>query len=314
MSDTLLDIDDLRISFGAVGAVAGVSLTVARGEAVGIVGESGSGKSATVLAAMRLHPPQARVSAARLSLGGRDLRELPERAMSDLRGGFAAMIFQDPLTALNPLLPVGTQIAEVLVRHRGFATRAARAEAPARLDQVGIRDASRRARQYPHEFSGGQRQRIMIAAALAGEPSLLIADEPTTALDVTVQAALVRLIAGLQRERRMGLIWVTHDLALMAGVVDRVVVMYAGRVMESAPVDALYDAPQHPYTQALLASLPRLDRGRGPALAGAPPDLSRPVSGCAFAPRCAARMPRCEVAPPMFASGASQVACWLAEA
>jgi len=313
MSDTLLDIGDLRISFGAVGAVAGVSLTVARGEAVGIVGESGSGKSATVLAAMRLHPPQARVAAARLSLGGRDLRDLPERTMRDLRGGFAAMIFQDPLTALNPLLPVGVQIAEVLVRHRGFAPRAARAEAPARLDQVGIRDASRRARHYPHEFSGGQRQRIMIAAALAGDPSLLIADEPTTALDVTVQAELVRLIAGLQRERRMGLIWVTHDLALMAGVVDRVVVMYAGRIMEAAPVDRLYSAPQHPYTQALLASLPRLDRGRGPVLAGAPPDLRHPVAGCAFAPRCALRMARCEAAPPLFASDASNVACWLYE-
>jgi oligopeptide/dipeptide ABC transporter ATP-binding protein len=313
MSETLLDIENLHISFGPVAAVAGVSLTVAHGEAVGIVGESGSGKSATVLAAMRLHPPRARVTAARLSLGGRDLRNLPEHAMRDLRGGFAAMIFQDPLTALNPLLPVGTQIAEVLVRHRGLTTRAARAEVPARLDQVGIRDASRRARQYPHEFSGGQRQRIMIAAALAGDPALLIADEPTTALDVTVQAELVRLIAGLQRERRMGLIWVTHDLALMADVVDRVVVLYAGRVMESAPVDALYGAPKHPYTQALLASLPRLDRGRGAALAGAPPDLSRPVTGCAFAPRCAARMQRCEVAPPLLACGDSQVACWLVE-
>jgi oligopeptide/dipeptide ABC transporter ATP-binding protein len=313
MTETLLDIADLNVAFGKVAAVAGVSLTVASGEAVGIVGESGSGKSATVLAAMRLHPPQARVTAARLSLAGRDLRDLPEKAMGDVRGRLAAMIFQDPLTALNPLLPVGTQIAEVLTRHRGFSRAAARAEASARLDQVGIRDASRRARQYPHEFSGGMRQRVMIAAALAGDPALLIADEPTTALDVTVQADLVRLIAGLQQERRMGLVWVTHDLALMAGVVDRVVVMYAGRVMESAPVAELYRAPKHPYTAALLGSLPRLDSGRGRVLAGTPPDLSRPVSGCVFAPRCAARMARCDEAPPMFASGTSQVACWLAD-
>jgi len=313
MTVALLELADLRVAFGATTAVAGVSLSVAPGEAVGIVGESGSGKSATVLAALRLQPPQARVTATNIALNGQNIQNLTERSMRDLRGRFAAMVFQDPLSALNPLLPIGTQIAEVLVRHHHLPRRAALAEAASRLEQVGITDAARRARQYPHEFSGGMRQRVMIAAALAGDPALLIADEPTTALDVTVQANLVSLIAEQRKERRMGLVWVTHDLALMAGIVDRVVVMYAGRIMETAPVASLYRAPQHPYTVALLNSLPRLDTPRRPApLAGAPPDLARPPSGCPFAPRCAHRMARCDTPPPMLPSSDSQIACWLA--
>jgi oligopeptide transport system ATP-binding protein len=312
MTETLLDIANLHVRFGDTTAVAGACLHVSKGEAVGLVGESGSGKSATILAALRLHPPNARISATHLTLGGHDVLTLPQPALRRLRGRFAAMIFQDPLTALNPLLTIGTQIAEVLTRHRALSPADARRQAAALLTQVGITDPARRLAQYPHEFSGGMRQRAMIAAALAGDPALLIADEPTTALDVTVQAELVRLIAGLQRQRGMGLLWVTHDLALMAGIVDRVVVMYAGRVMESGPVAALYANPRHPYTIALLESLPRLDQGRGRVLAGGPPDLTRPTSGCVFAPRCSARMPRCMQAPPMFAAGDSHVACWLA--
>jgi oligopeptide/dipeptide ABC transporter ATP-binding protein len=312
MTGPLLDIADLCISFGADSAVAGVSLRVAAGEAVGIVGESGSGKSATVLAAMRLQPAQAKVKATRIALNGQDIQGLTERQVRDLRGRFAAMVFQDPLTALNPLLPVGSQIAEVLVRHRRLSPRAAWQAAEERLDQVGITDAARRVRHYPHEFSGGMRQRVMIAAALAGDPALLIADEPTTALDVTVQANLVSLIAAQQRERGMGLIWVTHDLALMAGIVDRVIVMYAGRIMESAPTASLYAAPRHPYTIALLQSLPRFDAPRRRALTGQPPDPAHPTTGCPFAPRCPSRMPQCDKPPPTLPHRGSLIACWLA--
>jgi oligopeptide/dipeptide ABC transporter ATP-binding protein len=310
MSETLLDIAGLNVRFGDVAAVSDLSFSVMRGEAVGIVGESGSGKSAAMLAALRLHPAGTAIEAARHMLGGQDVRRAPERKMRDLRGRFAAMIFQDPLTALNPLLTVGEQIAEVLRRHRGFTRRAAWEGATALLGQVGIADAAGRIGKYPHEFSGGQRQRVMIAAALAGEPALLIADEPTTALDVTVQAELARLIAQLQRERQMGLIWVTHDLALMAGIVDRVVVMYAGRIVEMAPVERLYVAPLHPYTAALLESLPRLDKPRGRILAGAPPRVDRSLTGCAFAPRCDYRMAQCSQTPPMVSHGDSQAACW----
>jgi oligopeptide/dipeptide ABC transporter ATP-binding protein len=311
MSGPLLEIADLHVRFGSAAAVAGASFSVHAGEAVGVVGESGSGKTASVLAAMRLHPSGARVTAARLALDGKDVLSLPERQMRDLRGRFAAMIFQDPLTALNPLMPVGAQIAEVLTRHRGMRRGAARAEAARLLAEVGIQDPAARARRFPHEFSGGMRQRVMIAAALAGGPSLLIADEPTTALDATVQGEIARLVRALRIERGMGLIWVTHDLALMAGIVDRAVVMYAGRVVETAPVDALYAAPLHPYTAALLDSLPRLDRPRGRTLSGQPPDPAAPPQGCPFAPRCPRLFARCAEAPPMIERGPSAAACWL---
>ncbi len=311
----LLDVADLCVRFGAVVAVRDVSLTVAAGEAVGIVGESGCGKSAALLALMGLHPRgQAVVTARHLRLGGTDILGVSERRLRDLRGRRVAMIFQDPLTALNPLLTVGTQIAEVLARHRGLKRTAARAEAASLLARVEIRDAAARLGQYPHQFSGGMRQRVMIAMALAGEPRLLLADEPTTALDVTVQAELVRLIRRLRVARDMGLVWVTHDLALMAGIVDRVVVMYAGQVVETAPVEALYERPRHPYTQALLHSLPRLDQPpgtRGRPLGGQPPDPATPSHGCRFAPRCPRRFARCDIAPPLLPDGDSHAACWL---
>jgi ABC-type dipeptide/oligopeptide/nickel transport system ATPase component len=259
MTAPLLDISSLTIRFGATLAVDDISFTLREGEAIGLVGESGSGKSATVLAALRLHPAGTTVSARKLAFRGQDITRLSAGALRDLRGGGIAMIFQDPLTACNPLMRIGKQIAEVLVRHRGLSRSQADLEAISLLAQVGIPEPARRARQFPHEFSGGMRQRVMIAQALAGEPALLMADEPTTALDPTVQAEIVRLIARLRRERGMGLIWVTHDLALMAGIVDRVLVMRSGRIVEDAAVDDLYRAPQHPYTQALLATRPSMD-------------------------------------------------------
>jgi len=256
MTAPLLDIQGLTIEFGGTRAVDDISFTLREGEAIGIVGESGSGKSATILAALRLHPASATITARALRFRGEEIRALSDSALRDLRGGGMAMIFQDPLTALNPLMRIGNQVAEVLRRHGGFAKRAADVEAVRLLAQVGIAEPELRARQYPHEFSGGMRQRVMIAQALAGDPALLIADEPTTALDPTVQAEIVRLVARLRRERGMGLIWVTHDLALMAGIVDRVLVMKSGRIVEDAAVDDLYRAPRHPYTRALLAARP----------------------------------------------------------
>jgi ABC-type glutathione transport system ATPase component len=274
MSAPLLDVSGLTIRFGETLAVDDISFTLREGEAIGIVGESGSGKSATILAALRLHPAGAVVSARSLAFRGQDIMQLSAGALRDLRGGGIAMIFQDPLTALNPLLRTGEQIAEVLCRHRGFSRRAAEREALRLMAQVGITEPERRARQYPHEFSGGMRQRVMIAQALAGDPALLIADEPTTALDPTVQAEIVRLIARLRRARGMGLIWVTHDLALMAGIVDRVLVMKSGRIVEDAAVDDLYRAPRHAYTRALLAGRPGM--GGQPGMLA--PSVGRAVS------------------------------------
>ena len=315
MSTHLVDVSGLDVRFGATHAVRDFSLAVAQGESVGLVGESGSGKSAALLALLGLHPEaRVQVSARTLRVGGTDLLSATGPQLRDLRGGVAGLIFQDPLAALNPLLTVGAQVSEVLRRHRRLPARAARQEAAALLALVGITDAQARLGHYPHEFSGGMRQRVMIATALAGQPRLLLADEPTTALDVSVQSEIVRLILRLRAERGMGLLWVTHDLALMAGIVDRVVVMYAGRVMETAPVDALYGRPRHPYTQTLLASLPRLDRPHRPR-AALPAEVTAPghgaQTGCPFAPRCPRRFSACDTLPPLFTDGATQAACWL---
>lgn len=315
MNSDLLDVRRLNVRFGPVHAVRDVSFSVRRGETVGVVGESGSGKSTTMLAVVGLHPKrQTNIAADRLVLGDDDLVQISERAMRDIRGRKAAVIFQDPLAALNPLYTAGYQIAEVLIRHRGMDKAAANAEARQLLDRVGVPDAATRAKQYPHQFSGGMRQRVMIAMALAGRPELLIADEPTTALDVTVQAELVRLIRELQVETNMGLIWITHDLSLMARIADRVLVMYAGSIVEEAPADVLYARPRHPYTAGLLGSISRLDQPRGQrarAIPGMPPALDKPISGCAFAPRCPIRFEKCSEAPPFFRTGEkSAAACW----
>jgi oligopeptide/dipeptide ABC transporter ATP-binding protein len=294
---TLLVVEGLRTEFptraGVVPAVDDVSLHIERGETLALVGESGSGKTVTALSIMGLVPPPGRVVAGRICFAGRKLRTPAEIAA--LRGSHMAMIFQDPMTSLNPVFTVGEQIAEVIRRHKGLSSRQAWQQAVEALASVAIPDPARRARQYPHEMSGGMRQRVMIAMALSCDPQLLIADEPTTALDVTIQAQILELIAVKQRERNLGVLLITHDLGVVAQVAHRAAVMYAGRIVETAPVEILFSRPQHPYTQGLLASVPRLGRqaARLPTIEGVVPKLDELPPGCAFAPRCPEAQPAC---------------------
>ena len=291
----LLEVESLRVAFhtrnGVYRAVNDVSFTLARGETLGIVGESGSGKSVTCYALLGLLPrPPARIEGGRATFGadGLDLLHATSRELADVRGRRAAMIFQDPMTSLNPYLRVEEQLTEPLRIHSRISGADARVRALAALREVGIQDPERRLRAYPHEFSGGMRQRVMIAMALISQPELLIADEPTTALDVTVQAQILDLIKRLQRDHGTAVLFVTHDLGVVSGVCDRVLVMYAGRVVETAPVDALFHAPKHPYNLALQRSIPAL-QPKGTDLytvPGLPPDLSKPLPGCPFSPRC----------------------------
>ncbi|TQF77525.1 ABC transporter ATP-binding protein [Elioraea sp. Yellowstone] len=313
MAGALLAIEDLRVAFhtahGTVQAVDGVSLSVAPGETVAVVGESGSGKSVTALSVLRLFGRADRVAtegAVRFAREGGvvDLLRLDETAMRAIRGGEIAIVFQDPSTSLNPVFPIGAQIAEVLRRHRGLGRREAFAEAARLLGRVGIAEPEARLRAYPHQLSGGMRQRAMIAMAIACDPRLLIADEPTTALDVTIQAQIVRLLKDIQGARGMGLMFITHDLELVGEIADRVVVMYAGQVVESGPAAAVLAAPCHPYTRALLACRPARDYAadgadtiRLSAIPGAPPRPGALPSGCRFAERCAMALPECRVAP-----------------
>ncbi len=317
---SLLEIRNLRTSFrsdeGLVRAVNGIDLDVAEGEVLGVVGESGSGKSVTMLSVMGLVEPPGRVEAERIRFEGKDLLRLPAEEMRRLRGNRMAMVFQDPMTSLNPFLTVEEQVCEVLEVHKGMRRRAARERAVALLEEVGIPGAGRRLRDYPHQFSGGMRQRVMIAIALACEPSLLIADEPTTALDVTIQAQILDLLRRLRAERKMSVILITHDLGVVAGTCERVKVMYAGRIVEEGPTRALFRTPRHPYTRALLASLPRLDEGEGAQLrtiAGLPPNLSRIPPGCPFHPRCAYAEDRCRTDEPRLESAAEghRKSCWV---
>ncbi|ROP51202.1 ABC transporter ATP-binding protein [Streptomyces sp. PanSC9] len=289
----LLEVCDLKVEFrtrdGVAHAVNGVSYGVDAGETLAVLGESGSGKSVTAQAVMGiLDTPPARITGGRILFRGQDLLTLKEEERRRIRGARMAMIFQDALSALNPVLSVGDQLAEMFVVHRGASKKEARARAVELMDRVRIPAAAQRARDYPHQFSGGMRQRIMIAMALSLEPALVIADEPTTALDVTVQAQVMDLLAELQREYRMGLILITHDLGVVADVADRIAVMYAGKIVESAPVHDIYKAPAHPYTRGLLDSIPRLDQ-KGQelyAIKGLPPNLTRIPPGCSFHPRC----------------------------
>jgi len=296
----LLSVTNLRTHFhtreGVVRAVDGVSFTVERGETLGIVGESGSGKSVTCYSIMGLIPqPPGRIVEGRAMFDGIDLLGKKERRIRSVRGRRVAMIFQDPMTSLNPYLRISEQVIEPLVIHERLSRTEATRRALAMLEAVGINDASRRLNQYPHEFSGGMRQRVMIAMALITRPELLIADEPTTALDVTVQAQILELINRLKRELGMAVIFITHDLGVIAGLCERVQVMYAGRIVESAPTRAVFRGPYHPYTQALQRSIPSLQPKGSPlfTIPGMPPDLSRPLPGCAFAPRCAFAAPAC---------------------
>ncbi|RAZ72909.1 ABC transporter ATP-binding protein [Mesorhizobium atlanticum] len=298
-----LELTDLCVSIGGISVLRGVNLMVARGEAVGIVGESGSGKSVTWLAALGLLGRKARV-AGRVRLQGEDILHMPAPFLDRVRGARIAMIFQDPASSLNPVHKVGDQVSEVLRLHRGMDRRAARAEARRLFDAVGISDAGRRLDAYPHELSGGQNQRVMIAAALAGEPDLLVADEPTTALDVTIQAQILDLLREVRTETGMGLVIISHDLGIIAETCSRVAVMYAGRVVEEAPVDDLLERPIHPYTAALLAALPNVDgpRRRVTAIPGSVPDLVRLPPGCPFGPRCRRHTSACDAAEPALAS------------
>ncbi|MFF5437250.1 ABC transporter ATP-binding protein [Streptomyces achromogenes] len=304
----LLEVRDLRVEFrtrdGVARAVDGVGYAVDAGETLAVLGESGSGKSVTAQAVMGiLDTPPARITGGRVLFQGRDLLTLKESERRRIRGAAMAMIFQDALSALNPVLTVGDQLGEMFVVHRGMSRRDARARAVELMERVRIPAAAQRVRDYPHQFSGGMRQRIMIAMALALRPALVIADEPTTALDVTVQAQVMDLLAELRREYRMGLILITHDLGVVADVADRIAVMYAGRIVESAPVHDLYRAPAHPYTRGLLDSVPRLDRkGRELyAIKGLPPNPMRVPPGCSFHPRCPMARDVCRTdEPPLY--------------
>jgi oligopeptide/dipeptide ABC transporter ATP-binding protein len=292
----LLEVRDLRTHFftraGVVRAVDGVDLSVEAGRTLGIVGESGCGKSVTALSIMRLLPtPPARIVSGSIRFAGRELTTLSERELEDVRGREIAMVFQDPMTALNPTLTIGTQIVEVLQRHLRLDQAAARRRAGELLDEVGIPRARERLEDYPHRFSGGMRQRVVIAMAVACEPRLLIADEPTTALDVTVQAQVLDLLDDLRREHGMAMILITHNMGVVAEAADEVAVMYAGQIVERAAASELFKHPEHPYTEALLAALPDLDdlgarERRLAAIPGRPPDLIDPPPACRFAARC----------------------------
>ncbi len=306
-SEPALAVSDLTVSFatrrGRARVVNGVSWSVERGETLAIVGESGSGKSVSLMACMGLVPqPPATVSGSAV-LDGQDLLALPDEALRKVRGPGIAMVFQDPMTSLNPVLTIGRQVTEGMEVHLGLSPSAAEERAVELLDIVGIPAPRARLRAYPHQLSGGMRQRVMIAMALACDPAVLVADEATTALDVTIQAQIVELIARLQAELGMAVVWITHDLGVVAGIADRVAVMYAGRIVETAPVDDLYASPQHPYTHGLLGSLPVLGDRRSTlaAIGGLPPDPVALPAGCAFWPRCPVRSSaRCEsTVPPL---------------
>jgi oligopeptide/dipeptide ABC transporter ATP-binding protein len=309
----LLAVGNLEVSFptedGVVRAVRGVDFTLGSGEVLGVVGESGSGKSVTALSIMRLLPKRSRVSGS-IEFDGHDMRSLDRRAMRAVRGSEIAMIFQDPMTALNPVFTVGDQIVEVIRAHAPVGRPLARRRAVELLDLVGIPEPQRRAAQYPHEFSGGMRQRAMIAIAVANRPRLIIADEPTTALDVTIQAQVMEVLADVRETVGSALILITHDLGLVAGIADRIMVMYAGMVFEQGETDEIFYRSANPYTQGLIRSLPRIDarrRDRLHAIPGRPPSGLGRFAGCPFAPRCEVRYEPCSAMPPLVDVGSGHL-------
>jgi oligopeptide/dipeptide ABC transporter ATP-binding protein len=322
LGEYLLEIQDLKTYFkvraGRVRAVDGVSFAIKPGERLGIVGESGCGKSVTALSIMRLLPqPPGEIAGGSVLFEEQELLDLSESEMRKIRGGKIGMIFQDPMTCLNPTMTVGNQIGEALRIHLKLSKDEARKRAISLLEQVGIPAATERINSYPHQFSGGMRQRVMISIALACNPKLLIADEPTTALDVTVQAQILELINGVCSDFGTAVILITHDLGVVAGMTDRVVVMYAGKVVETAPTDELFANPRHPYTLGLLDSVPRVDEARHSQLKtieGAPPDMLQPPPGCPFMPRCAFARAICRTMPPLdpvAGNSAHLKACWV---
>ena len=312
---------EFKLSQGTVHAVNGISFTLHEGEVLGIVGESGCGKSVTALSIMRLIEIPGRIKEGEVWLNsktdGIDLIKLPKKQMERVRGNEISMIFQDPMTSLNPVVNIGYQIMEPLKVHRGMSESQARDTAVKLLDRVGIPEAHLRLKDYPHQFSGGMRQRVMIAMAVACSPKLLIADEPTTALDVTIQAQIIDLINELKDEFDTAVIIITHDLGVVAEIADQVAVMYAGYIVENSTVKAIYETPQHPYTKALMGSVPRLRYwpDRLTTIEGTPPDLMIEINGCPFQPRCGYRIPRCEAENPMLVelTPGHTCACWVAQ-
>lgn len=317
MTENVLSLRDFRVTFptlfGDVQAVRGVDLDVRAGEILGVVGESGSGKSVTFLGVMGLLPKSARISGS-ATVGDTELVGASSRIMREVRGRRVAMIFQDPLSALNPTHRIGDQIVEMVQAHNKVSTKAAMSRAIELLAEVGIPQPAERARQYPHEFSGGMRQRVMIAMAIANDPEVLIADEPTTALDVTVQAQILEILQRIQSELNAAVVLITHDLGVVARVADRVQGMYAGRVVERGSVESVYDHPSHPYTRGLLQSLPTVGRERLQPIPGAPPNMMDPPSGCAFRVRCPHAIERCaDEMPSLLPVGDVESACWRAD-
>jgi oligopeptide/dipeptide ABC transporter ATP-binding protein len=317
----LLTVRDLRVSFpdtaGRFHPVDGVSFSIERGKTLALEGESGCGKSLTSLALLRLIPPPGRIDAgSSITLDGADVLALAPDALRAVRGRRIAMIFQDPMTSLNPVFRIGDQITEVIHAHFKVSKQDARDQAVSLLQEVGIPDPADRLKAYPHQLSGGMRQRVMIAIALAGQPELLIADEPTTALDVTVQAQILELLDHLRQTRGMAMLLITHDLGIVAGRADHVAVMYAGQIVETAPTRVLFEKPSHPYTQGLFASVPRLSGpvGRLMPIAGTVPPPTAWPTGCRFRPRCPIKHPKSETMPPMLRVGPEhEMRCWLAE-
>ena len=317
----LLVVTDLKTRFhtaeGTVFAVNGVSFSIHEGETVAVVGESGCGKSVSMLSVLRLIPiPPGEIASGKACYRGTDLFQKTDAEMELVRGKEISMVFQDPMTSLNPVLTIGRQITETLTRHEMMDQRSAERRAVELLDKVGLSDPTHRLGDYPHQFSGGMRQRVMIAMALACNPDLLIADEPTTALDVTIQAQIMELVQSLRDQLHMAVIWITHDLGVVAGLAERVLVMYAGFIVEEAGVDDLYNNPRHPYTLALLEALPRVDRRRDrrlKSIPGAPPSLLVEPHGCPFVARCEYAVEKCrDQNPPLTPVGPDhRIACWV---
>lgn len=313
----MLEIDNLHTDIvqkrGTVHAVNGVSLTVKRGEILGVVGESGCGKTMTGMSILRLLPNGGVIAEGSIKVNGKNVVTMGKRDLQNVRGNDVAVVFQDPMTSLNPVMRIGHQISEAVLAHKKVSPEQARQRALEVLELVGVPRPQERLKSYPHQLSGGLRQRVVIAIALACQPTLLIADEPTTALDVTIQAQILALLEKLRRDEKMGILLITHDMGVIAGHADRVIVMYAGQVVEDATTDELFSAPHHPYTEALLQSIPRLDQKQDEALysiPGIPPDLSRPMDGCRFAPRCRYATDDCRAAMPALTAGPHGYRCF----
>lgn len=319
-TNSLLQVKDLAVSFrtdeGTTPVLHGLSYTLSKGRILAVVGESGSGKTVHALSLLRLLPPTAQIDGGQILFNGQNICHMENKKLRDLRGAKMAMIFQDPSASLNPVLTIGEQLTETILAHKKITPQQAREEAVKLLQEVGIREAEKRLNEYPFQFSGGMCQRVMIAMALALHPEVLIADEPTTALDVTIQAQILKLMRDLQRKNNMSAVFITHNLAVVAGIADDVLVLYGGLCMEQAPVKDLFARPLHPYTQGLLKSLVSVDKKEEklPAIEGHPPVPGQIKKGCPFAPRCEKATKKCfEECPPLFEKGARKVRCWLEE-